>query len=101
VIADLGVRVFKSAYFLGQVGKTLYSLISYGGGSNFGGPYSTLKCSSPTFNPEQFCSIINQIQPSGGGQDDQTLCADALSVALTVATNNSNINAENKFIGIV
>ena len=56
--------------------KTLYSLITYGGGANV----ANMQCSTSTFNPSQFLSMIRHISPGGGGLEESTHLVDALSV---------------------
>ena len=59
--------------------KTLYTLITYGGGSTGG-----VKCSASTFNPGSLLSMLPNIKPGGGGLEDKTHLIDALSIALTL-----------------
>ena len=86
---------------IGQISTTLFSLIVYGSGDTFGGPYHSIRETVSTFMPKAFVKFIEQIELCGGGIDQSSTLTDALSVAFTILTYNDKILSENKHAIIV
>ena len=59
----------------------------YSAGDGFGGAYNSIKTSRPTFLPWEFLKMFSHVKFQSGGCDTFQPLADAISVALGVATN--------------